>query len=85
MPLGVILLLSGFCCYCSFVFFVVVVVAVVLFLNSSIWFYPRFWGCLVSGSWLPKKCWIWVDIIEWALSHIRYCLPTLISFVLPLS
>lgn len=27
--------------------------------TSSIWSYPRFLSCLVSGSWSFNQCWVW--------------------------
>jgi hypothetical protein len=28
--------------------------------TSSNWLYPRSLGYLLSGSWSPKQCWVWV-------------------------
>lgn len=30
------------------------------FLKSSIWYYPRSLGYLVSGFWSPEQYWVWV-------------------------
>ena len=47
-------------------------VSLLLFLyNSHNWFSPRFLLYLVSDSWLPEHCWVWVPLMKWSLNPIR--------------
>jgi hypothetical protein len=50
-----------FCLFC--LLFCFLLLCVILFFTNCVWFYPRSLDYLVSGSWLPKQCWVWATAL----------------------